>query len=62
LFLVIPLYSKHVPGVDKEGPVDLGERNFFAVEAFFFRKPFGKQKDKRERKKKTDSFEIFWRH
>ena len=51
LFLVIPLYSKHVPCADKEGPVDLGERNFFAVEAFFFLENHSANKKTRERKK-----------
>ncbi len=56
LFLVIPLYSKHVPGVDKEGPVDLGERNFFAVEAFFFFLKTIRQTKRQERKREKNSF------
>jgi len=51
LFLVIPLYSKHVPGGDKEGPVDLGERNFFAVEAFFLKTIRQTKRQERKREK-----------
>ena len=29
VIITIPLYSKHVPSADKEGPVDLGREEFF---------------------------------